>query len=57
LLAAADDNLTLLTRSVFDRYDITSEAGIREGLRKIATGTKRRDNGPRANSHATKQTA
>jgi hypothetical protein len=46
-----------LTRSVFDRYDITSEADIREGLGRIATGTKRGDNAAHANSHATKQSA
>ena len=37
-----------LTRSVFDRYGITSEADIREGLGKVATGTKHEDNAAHA---------
>jgi integrase len=46
-----------LTRSVFDRYDITSEADIREGLGKVATGTNRGDNAAHASGHANKQSA
>jgi integrase len=47
------------TRSVFDRYDITSEADIREGLGKVseAVGTIRGDNRADAKPDANKQTA
>ncbi len=47
------------TRSVFDRYDISSEADIREGLGRVfdATGTKCGDNRPHASDDAKQQTA
>jgi integrase len=47
------------TRSVFDRYDITSEADVREGLATLnsATGTNRGDKTPNASGHANKQSA
>ena len=47
------------TRSVFDRYDISSEADVREGLARLegATGTNRGDNRPHAKADATKHSA
>jgi len=47
------------TRSVFDRYDITSEADVREGLGRVGstTGTKRGDNAAAASEKPSKQSA
>jgi hypothetical protein len=44
------------THSVFDRYDITSEADIREGLGRVA-GTNRGDKTANASGRANKQSA
>jgi hypothetical protein len=47
------------TQIVFDRYDITSEADLRDALGRVdyATGTNRGDNRSTAKSGANKQTA
>ncbi len=47
------------TRAVFDRYDITSEADVREGIGRLpsAAGTNRGDNSQAATGRPAKQSA